>query len=116
MEKDVEIRKLLNVLHRIARSANFAAWNNVGADAVAFCVSQYNKILNRLSALEPAVVPLFVPLSDQTPADVVRLAAGELSAFFEESCSGPRYQYFRARGCGQKRAWAGWAQAQGRRY
>lgn len=78
-----ETVKLLNVLRRIARAAGYAAWNKSGPDATQFCVGQYNRILTRLSELEPAVKPLFAPLSDSASAEVIRIAARELLAFFE---------------------------------
>ena len=81
MEK--ETVKLLNVLRRIARAASYAAWTKSGADATQFCVAQYNRVLARLSDLEPAVKPLFTPLSESASPEVVRIAARELLAYFE---------------------------------
>ena len=59
MERDREIRKLLNVLRRIVRGANFVSWKQAEPDAARFCVSQYNKVLGRLVELEPAAAPVF---------------------------------------------------------
>ena len=81
MEK--ETVKLLNVLRRIARAAGYAAWNKSGSDATQFCVAQYNRVLARLSELEPSVKPLFTPLNESASADVIRIAARELLAYFE---------------------------------
>jgi hypothetical protein len=78
-----ETLKLLNVMRRIARAAGYAAWTKAGPDATQFCVSQYNRVLARLSELEPPVKPLFTPLSDTTSAEVIRIAARELLAYFE---------------------------------
>ena len=78
-----ETVKLLNVLRRIARAAGYAAWNKSGPDATQFCVGQYNRVLARLSELEPAVKPLFTPLSDSAPAEVIRIASRDLLAYFE---------------------------------
>ena len=75
--------KLLNVLRRIARAAGYAAWNKSGPDATQFCVAQYNRVLARLSELEPAAKPLFAPLSESASAEVIRIAARELLAYFE---------------------------------
>jgi hypothetical protein len=80
---DQETVKLLNVLKRIARAAGYAAWNKSGSDATQFCVAQYNRVLTRLSELEPAVKPLFTPLNDSASAEVIRIAARELLAYFE---------------------------------
>ena len=81
MEK--ETVKLLNVLRRIARAAGYAAWTKAGPDATQFCVAQYNRVLARLSELEPAIKPLFTPLNDSASAEVIRIAARELLAYFE---------------------------------
>jgi hypothetical protein len=81
MEK--ETVKLLNVLRRIARAAGYAAWTKPGPDATQFCIAQYNRVLARLSELEPAVKPLFTPLSESASPEVTRIAARELLAYFE---------------------------------
>ena len=78
-----ETVKLLNVLRRIARAAGYAAWTKPGPDATEFCVAQYNRVLSRLSDLEPSVKPLFTPLSDSASPEVIRMAARELLAYFE---------------------------------
>ena len=78
-----ETVKLLNVLRRIARAAGYAAWTKPGPDATQFCVAQYNRVLARLSELEPSVKPLFTSLSETASADVIRLASRELLAYFE---------------------------------
>jgi hypothetical protein len=78
-----ETVKLLNVLRRIARAAGYAAWNKSGSDATQFCVAQYNRVLARLTELEPAAKQLFTPLSETASAEVIRIAARELLAYFE---------------------------------
>lgn len=78
-----ETVKLLNVLRRIVRAARYAEFTRSGPDATQFCVAQYNRILARLTELEPAVKPLFAPLSDSASAEVIRMAARELLAYFE---------------------------------
>jgi hypothetical protein len=102
-----ETVKLLNVLRRIARAAGYAAWTKPGPDATQFCISQYNRVLARLGELEPAIKPLFTPLSDTASAEVVRLAARELVAYFETDEPGFEYRRgFRPRfyygGCGSR--------------
>src|SRR2546423_11755096 len=82
-QMEQETVKLLNVLRRIARAAGYAAWTKAGTDATQFCVAQYNRVLARLTELEPAVKPLFTPLSDSASAEVIRIAARELLAYFE---------------------------------
>ena len=108
MERDKEVTKLVNVLHRIARAANYAAWSNAGRDATAFCASQYNKVFARLGELEPAVASVFRPIDQAAPAEITRLAAGELAAYFEDEQTGVR-QRRSGYGCGSRRAWVGWA-------
>jgi hypothetical protein len=100
-----ETVKLLNVLRRIARAAGYAAWTKAGADATEFCVAQYNRVLARLSELEPAVKPLFTPLSESASAEVIRIAARELLAYFE--ADEPEFDFGFGRGfrfgCGPRR-------------
>ncbi len=81
MEK--ETVKLLNVLRRIARAAGYAAWTRSGTDATQFLVAQYNRVLARLTELEPATKPLFTPLNEAASPEVIRMAARELLAYFE---------------------------------
>ncbi|HKE56613.1 MAG TPA: hypothetical protein VKB46_07925 [Pyrinomonadaceae bacterium] len=78
-----ETVKLLNVLRRIARAAGYAAWVKSEPEADEFCVAQYNRVLARLTELEPAVKPLFTPLSESASPQVTRMAARELLAYFE---------------------------------
>ena len=78
-----EVVKLLNVLRRVARAARYAEWTRSTPDATQFCVSQYNRILTRLGELEPAIKPLFTPLSESASPEVTRIAARELLAYFE---------------------------------
>ena len=100
MEK--ETVKLLNVLRRIARAAGYAAWTKSGADATQFCAAQYNRVLARLTELEPAIKPLFTPLSESASPEVTRIAARELLAYFEaDEPEFARGFYF---GCAPRRA------------
>jgi len=80
---DKETMKLLNVLRRIARAAGYTAWVKAEPDAVRFCVSQYNKVLARLTNLESSLRPLFTPLAEDASPEVTRIAARELLAYFE---------------------------------
>ena len=84
MERDQEVRKLTNVLRRIARAAWYAAWNRAEPDAARFCALQYNRVLARLEIIEPAVKPLFAPLPETASPQVIRMAAVELAAFFDD--------------------------------
>jgi hypothetical protein len=103
MEK--ETIKLLNVLRRIARAARHASWAKSDADATRFCATQYNKVLARLAEIEPSVKTLFTPLPENAPAEVIRIAAGELGAYFEdEAPETPGFGF--AFGCAPQ-AWRG---------
>ncbi len=78
-----ETVKLLNVLRRVYRAAAYAAWTKAGTDATQFLVAQYNRILARLTEIEPAANALFTPLSDAASPEVIRIATRELYAYFE---------------------------------
>ena len=105
MERDKEVVKLVNVLRRIARSANYASFNEADPDASGFCAAQYNRVLARLNVLEPAVTKAFAPLAESAPPGITRIAARELAAYFEDEAS-PRDQ--RRRHCGRGTVWVGW--------
>ena len=101
-----ETVKLLNVLRRIARAAGYAGWTKAGPDATQFCAAQYNRVLARLAELEPAIKPLFTPLNESASAEVIRIAARELLAYFE--ADEPEFMRGFGRGfyfaCGPRRA------------
>ena len=78
-----ETVKLLNVLRRIARASGYAAWAKSDSEAARFCASQYNKVLARLTELEPTLAPLFTTLTKDASPAVTRIAARELLAYFE---------------------------------
>jgi 5,10-methylenetetrahydrofolate reductase len=100
MEK--ETVKLINVLRRIARSARYAASVKFDPESTRFCVTQYNKVLARLSELEPGVKTLFMPLAESASPEITRIAARELAAYFEDEA--PETHSFKfAWGCGPRR-------------
>src|ERR1041384_64066 len=108
METDRETAKLVNVLRRIARAATHAAWTR-NAEAARFCVTQYNKVLARISEIEPAAAGLFTPLPNSASGEVTRFAAHELAAYFDDKAPAdvPNFRV-RFHGCGsRRRAWAG---------
>ena len=96
-----EKRRLLSVLRHIA-TAGYAAWIRQEPDAARFCVGQYNKVLARLSELEPNLETLFRPLADGTSPEVVRIAARELGAYFQDEVPEPFLFNF-GFGCAPKR-------------
>jgi hypothetical protein len=79
MEK--ETTKLLNLLRGIARATG--PWRKSDPELARFCVSQYNKVLARLSEIEPAIVSVFTPLAEEASAEVAGIAARELLAYFD---------------------------------
>jgi hypothetical protein len=81
---DNEKTKVINVLRRIVRAAGYAAWVKREPEAARFCVSQYNKVLSRLTEIEPDLKTLFTALPDDASPEVVRMAARELFAYFED--------------------------------
>lgn len=112
MERGQEIEKLLNVLHRVRRAASYAAMNRVQPDAARFCAAQYNRLLARLSEIEPAAAPLFAPLPETTAPAVIRMAARELAAYFEDETR-TRRRARRARHCGTEGMGFGWSPVSG---
>jgi hypothetical protein len=101
-----ETVKLLNVLRRIARAAGYAAWVKSDGETARFCVIQYNKILARLTELEPALKPLFVPLAENASPEVTRIATRELLAYFEADSPefGWSFHVRRRHGCHPRRS------------
>jgi hypothetical protein len=79
-----ETAKLINVLRRIARAAGYANWVKSDADATRFCAKQYNRVLTRLNELEPNIKGLFALLPEDASADVIRMAARDLAAYFDD--------------------------------
>jgi hypothetical protein len=114
MEGNQEVRKLTNVLRRIARAAWYAAWRNSEPDAARFCAAQYNRVLARLEAIEPAITPLFAPLPESASPQLIRMAAIELAAYFNDEAEGEGHERHGRRewrghhrhGC-RPRAWVG---------
>jgi hypothetical protein len=108
METARETAKLVNVVRRIARAATHAAWTR-NAEAARYCATQYNKVLARLSELEPSVAHLFTALPETASPDVTRIAAHELAAYFGEESPrvAARVDFVRVHGCGGRRRWAG---------
>jgi hypothetical protein len=78
-----EIVKLLNVLRLTARAARYFDWTKTASEATQFCIVQYNRVLARLTELEPSIKPLFAPLDENASPEVIRMAARELIAYFE---------------------------------
>ena len=101
MEREQEIAKLVNVLHRVARAAVYSSWVRTEPEAVRFCVAQYNRVLVRLKELEPAIAELYVSLAEDASPEVLRMAAHDLAAYFEDETGG-RKTHRAARHCGPR--------------
>ena len=108
MERDRETSKLVNVLRRIARAATHAAWTR-NAEAARFCATQYNKVLARVREIEPSVAGVFTQLSENASAEITRIAAHELAAYFDDEATAEMpHVRMRFHGCGgRRRAWVG---------
>ena len=97
-----EIPKLISVVRRIARATRYIEWTRPGPDATQFCVAQYNRILARLTELEPAVATLFTSLNDETSAEVIRMACRDLISYFEPEESRSHHMPPFVFGCGPR--------------
>jgi hypothetical protein len=113
MERERMIAKLVNVLHRVARGANYVAVKGADPEGARFCAAQYNRVLGKLTELEPAVGRAFVPLAPNASAEVTRIAARDLAAYFEDDVEQATSRH-RARVCGRPRVWAAWVPTSGR--
>ncbi|GIV60173.1 hypothetical protein GQ464_002975 [Rhodocaloribacter litoris] len=89
MEREQEIAKLVNVLRRAARTAMQAHWTGGDADAAAFCVRQYNRVLERLATLDPGVRAVFEPLPEDSSLTVAAMACRQLAAYYEDEVDEP---------------------------
>ncbi len=84
MEREQELRKLLNVLHRTARAAARVQWMNSGENEARFAVAQFNRILARLGELDPNVKVVFAPLAEDSSLVTVALACRQVVSYFED--------------------------------
>ncbi|HZS06051.1 MAG TPA: hypothetical protein VFD58_14525 [Blastocatellia bacterium] len=109
MEREQELKKLINVLHRTARAAGRVQWMNAGESEARFAVSQYNRILARLGELDPDVKNVFVPLAEDSSLLTVAMACRQVVSYYEDEVrteqgwgfeGGPAFG-FGAAGCGK---------------
>ena len=84
MEREQELKKLINVLHRTARSAARVQWMNAGEGETRFAVSQFNKILARLGELDPDVKNVFEPLAEDSSLITVAMACRQVVSYYED--------------------------------
>lgn len=84
-EQDREIRRLLNVLRRMARTARMNQWTGARESADSYSVEQYNRILERLNSRDGSgMAGLFVPLGEGTSWSMLSNACRDLCAYYEE--------------------------------
>ena len=105
MEKNEEIKKLVNVLRRTARMAMQVEWTGGSQDATTFCAEQYNKVLSRLKELDPDVAKIFEPLPAGSSLTVVSMACRQLAAYYEDKAGRPEgwgrgFGFWAGPGCG----------------
>jgi hypothetical protein len=109
MEREQELKKLINVLHRMTRTAARVQWMGAGEHEARFAVSQFNKILMRLIELDPNIKGVFDTLPDDTTLTVVAMAARQVVSYYEDEVKsehqrgkdwGPQVFGMGGRGCG----------------
>lgn len=84
MDREQEVRKLINVLRRTARMAMQAEWTGSGEASAAHCAKQYNKVLTRLKALDAGVGSVFEELPEDSSLTVAAMACRQLAAYYED--------------------------------
>ena len=84
MEREQELKKLINVLHKTARAAMRVQWMQVGESEARFAVEQFNRILARLGELDPNVKVVFAPLPAESSLTTVALACRQVVSYFED--------------------------------
>ena len=90
MERDKELRKLINVLRRTSRMALQTEWTGGKEDAAAFCTEQYNRVLTRLKEMDPGISAVFEPLPAGSSLTVVAMASRQLAAYYEDELGSPK--------------------------
>ncbi len=84
MEREQELKKLINVLHRTARLAVRVQWTQAGESETRFAAAQFNRILARLGELDPNVNTVFAPLPEDSSLTTVALACRQVVSYFED--------------------------------
>jgi hypothetical protein len=85
MEREKEIRKLINVLLQTARMAFQSEWTGSGSsDAAALCVDRHNRILARLKEHEPEISSVFDALPEGSSLTTAAIACRQLASYFED--------------------------------
>jgi hypothetical protein len=84
MDREQELKKLINVLHRTARAASRVQWMDAGESEARFATAQYNRILARLIELNPEISSVFAPLAEDSSLLTVAMACRQVVSYFED--------------------------------
>ncbi len=84
MDREQELKKLINVLNRMSRTAVRVQWTGAGESEARFAVTQFNRILARLFELDEHVKGLFAPLAEDSTLTVVAMAARQVVSYYED--------------------------------
>src|SRR5687767_2222218 len=84
MEREQELKKLINVLRHIARLATRAQEMSAGASEARYGISIFNKILARLGELDPNVKTVFEPLAEDSSLLSVAMACRQVVSYYED--------------------------------
>ncbi|HZN10467.1 MAG TPA: hypothetical protein VFC61_02250 [Blastocatellia bacterium] len=90
MDKEQEVKKLINVLNRMVRTAMRAQWMSAGEAEARFAAGQYNKILGRLTELDPRIAGVFDPIAEDSSLMVVAMAARQVVSYYEDEVRAER--------------------------
>ncbi len=83
-ERQQEIRGLFQILEQTAEIAENSALTENYKDGESRCVSQFNKVLKRLSALDAVPDALFEPLHEDANYSEISIACNHLAAYLSE--------------------------------
>ncbi|HUF11423.1 MAG TPA: hypothetical protein VMO47_19025 [Rhodothermales bacterium] len=84
MDRQQQLTKLVNVLHRTARSAREG-----NDEVVERARHQFNRVRDTLGGLDESVHAVFAPLDEEVSGPVVSAACKELIAYFEDEVGHP---------------------------
>ena len=79
-----EIRGLLQILEHTAEIAEESVLTEAYKDGETRCISQFNKVLNRLVELKVVTTDLFEPLQENASYSEISIACHHLAAFLSE--------------------------------
>ena len=105
MEREQELKKLINVLHRTARTAVRVQWMHAGENEARFAVGQFNRILARLGEFDPNISNIFPSLAEDSSLTTVAMACRQVVSYYEDEVRveeerGPRGFAFKFDPCG----------------